>query len=78
MSDPIRQAVDVLLDGMNEDELRVVGFIAARLTLGRADYGPLDVESDGRDFGREIDEEAADLLVYAACLHLKTSAGRTG
>lgn len=49
------------------DELRVLVTVAERLALGRAVYGRLDLNADGRDFHRETLEEAADGLVYAAC-----------
>ena len=62
-----RAAVSASLSGLGTDELRVLGFIAARLRMGREAYGPLDLATDRRDWRRERDEEAADLLVYAAC-----------
>jgi len=52
---------------LGADELRVLVLVAERLAKGRARYGALAVERDGRDFRTEALEEAADGLVYVAC-----------
>lgn len=65
------QAVDVT--GLNDDEVYVVEQIVDRLRrLGHTNYGPLVLDADPRDFGRELDEELADAVFYAAV----KSAGR--
>lgn len=46
------------------DEMRVLVAIAARLALGRRQYGDLDIASDTRDWRREALEEQLDWLVY--------------
>ena len=56
-----------LASGLGPDELAVLLLVAERLTVGREHYGTLDVANDGRRFGVEALEEAADGLVYAAC-----------
>jgi len=55
------------LEAFGGDELDVLGYIAERLRLGRGRYGPLDLSTDPRDWREEQAEEAADMLVYAAC-----------
>lgn len=55
------------LQPYTDDELEVLGYVAARLDLGRTRYGPLRVSGDARDWQRERMEEMADALVYAAC-----------
>ena len=56
-----------LASGLGPDEQAVLLIVAERLTVGRQRYGTLDVATDGRRFGIEALEEAADGLVYAAC-----------
>jgi hypothetical protein len=52
---------------LGADEQAVLLLVAERLTVGRERYGTLDLAHDGRRFGIEALEEAADGLVYAAC-----------
>lgn len=53
------------LDKLGGDELRVVEFMLRRIAdEGRARYGPLDLQSDRRDFKREAFEEWADGWFY--------------
>lgn len=50
------------------DELEVLVLVAERLAgAGRRSYGPLELDSDPRDFQREALEELADGAVYLAC-----------
>jgi hypothetical protein len=56
-----------LASGLGTDEQAVLLLVAERLTAGRARYGTLDVESDGRDFPVEALEECVDAIVYATC-----------
>lgn len=51
----------------NHDELRVIDSILAGLEKGRSVYGPLDLQSDPRDWQREAAEERRDTLIYDAC-----------
>lgn len=46
------------------DELKVLAKVAARLAMGRKQYGALDIASDRRDWTKEASEEALDLAVY--------------
>lgn len=46
------------------DELRVLGAVHERLTVGRAHYGGLSLAGDGRDWLRELWEEQADAVIY--------------
>jgi hypothetical protein len=48
------------------DELRVLDRIAARLQVGRRQYGELHIARDGRDWTEEALQEALDLSVYLA------------
>jgi hypothetical protein len=56
-----------LASGLGHDEQAVLLLVAERLVMGRTRYGELDIAHDGRRFGVEALEEAADGLVYAAC-----------
>jgi len=68
----MRKEIDALLDEASPDELGVVLFVCRRLIgIGRANYGPLKLATDERDFDTELDEELADALVYAACARLR-------
>lgn len=49
------------------DELRVVAQILAGIERGRADYGPLDLDKDDRDFDDEARQEIRDALFYLCC-----------
>ncbi len=51
---------------LGDDETRVLLLIGRRLAMGQQIYGRLDVANDSRDWRRELGEEAADALVYAA------------
>lgn len=57
---------------LGADELRVLARIAERLTMGRRQYGELDVD-DGRDWREEATQEALDMAVYLA---LRLEVGR--
>lgn len=48
----------------SRDELRVIDRVLQGLERGRAVYGPLNVNTDPRDFEREAAEEFRDALVY--------------
>jgi hypothetical protein len=50
----------------SEDELRVIDDVLAGLERGADQYGPLDLERDGRDWNEEAAQEARDLLAYQA------------
>jgi hypothetical protein len=57
---------------MNNDELEVLVTVAERLMgPGRDQYGPLDIDSDGRDWKQEGFEEGIDWIVYATIRWLK-------
>lgn len=56
-----------ILGQLGPDERRVMLFVARRLLMGQAQYGLLNILRDRRDWKRELGEEAADALVYAAC-----------
>ncbi len=71
-----RDALDAVLDTLDTDELRVLTAIATRLQRGAQIYGPLNLETDKRDFATEGHEELRDYLVYFACEHLKKAGGR--
>lgn len=68
-----REAWEELQEDLLEyspDELDVLGWVAARLTVGRARYGPLTLSGDPRRWLQERAEEAADILVYSAMAEL--------
>jgi len=70
----LREKISKQLEGASLDELRVIAFVVERLCmLGRASYGPLDLSTDERDFGIELDEEIADALVYIAAKRIKSA-----
>ncbi|MCK6553322.1 hypothetical protein L6Q96_01850 [Candidatus Binatia bacterium] len=59
-----RDALMATASELGPDELRVLRLLAARLALGRRQYGALDLDRDTRDFGVEAVAEAADLAIY--------------
>lgn len=62
--------LDVLLAEWTDDELDVMGVGWDRMNRSRVVYGPLDLETDERDFDAEAAEEAADRLAYRAMAKL--------
>ncbi len=56
---------------LGEGELLVLEAIAARLRMGRQQYGPLRPVPDSRDWKREATEELLDGCVYLACETLR-------
>lgn len=66
----LRSELAVILLSVNEDELRVILRFARRINGGRKLYGPLNLATDTRDFGKEIQEEMLDASAYA-CMALE-------
>lgn len=64
-------ALEAILDGLNDDERAVVLDVAIglaqRMATGRKRYAPLDLASDKRDWVREAREEMLDGAAYLAC-----------
>lgn len=56
---------------LNADELAPLIAFAKRFADGRAQYGELDLASDGRDFLAEAEAEAIDLVFYANAARIK-------
>jgi|GEM_PF-6799835 len=56
---------------LDADELEILLFVAQGLLVGKAQFGTLEVESDGRDFAVEALEEVRDALVYVGAKLLK-------
>ncbi len=68
--------VTALLSELNEDEQAVVLRITERMVAGRARYAPLDLATDRRDWTREAEEEAWDLVAYVAMRTCARGRGR--
>ncbi|MFW5875727.1 MAG: hypothetical protein ACOCXM_03225 [Myxococcota bacterium] len=77
-ADP-RARLDAAAGALGDDEIRVLALVAERLAMGRRQYGPLELQTDGRAFHQEALEEAADGLVYtaAALIRSTTTEGKT-
>jgi len=58
------KAVDVT--GLEPDAIRVVERVVERLRLGQAQYGPLDLATNPRDWRAEATEEFLDGAIYLA------------
>lgn len=55
------------LQELTRDELAVVVQVVTRLLdVGRRSYGPLQLDSDQRDFEAEADDEITDWMIYRA------------
>ena len=65
------------IERLNEDEREVLFVILDRLEMGRANYGPLDLE-DGRDWEAEWLDEAIDGFAYAAMRTVQIRRRRSG
>jgi hypothetical protein len=68
-------SADALLAGLGPNEravaLEVLAQTAARLRAGAAQYGPLSLATDARDWVAEANEEALDGAVYHAMERIK-------
>lgn len=62
----LARLLDVLVE-RGGDELAVLEGMALGLIAGLGSYGPLDLDTDRREWDREIDQERRDELVYRAC-----------
>jgi hypothetical protein len=60
------RGLEMELNGLGIDELRILRFVAKRLHAGAKQYGDWALKSDKRDWSQEMAEELADALVYAA------------
>lgn len=66
MHKELSEYIAARLPACSLDELRVIEYVLAGLEHGRAEYGPLDLASDERDWLRERAMECRDLLFYTA------------
>lgn len=64
--DELIRSLSARLNECSHDELRVLAQVLAGIERGRADYGPLDLERDARDFADEAQQELRDALFYMA------------
>ena len=63
----IQHALGEAMLRMNNDELYVLLQVANKLVgKGRAEYGPLTLDTDGRDFLAEAAQELVDYVAYKA------------
>ena len=74
LHDGVRQELDDAVEGLGEDELRVLTRIATRLRHGQEVYGKVHAATDTRDFRAEAREELEDFLVYDALRWLRDDA----
>lgn len=58
--------VAVKLGQLNADELEALEMLLDKLLAGKAKHGPLDLDTDQRDWLAEMSEEAFDGAFYAA------------
>lgn len=59
-----KEELKELVNGLGEDEVRILVRVARRLEFGRQRYGLMDLKNDKRDFVREAMEEILDWMVY--------------
>ena len=62
--DDIRASIAAHCAQLGADELDLLEHIARRLVMGGRTYGPLNLETDNRDWDREAEEELVDAMVY--------------
>jgi hypothetical protein len=65
------------LPACSDDELRVISRVLDGIEQGRADYGPLHVLRDVRDWRREATLELRDWLFYMAAHEVAADARAT-
>ena len=66
----VKQVLAVF-DGLDGDELDVLGEIVERLKVGKRRFGQLVVSEDGRDFDAEARSELVDFPIWSAMASLK-------
>jgi hypothetical protein len=67
----LRASIIARLPQLSHDELRVFDVQLDRmLRIGRANYAPLNLSSDQRDWSSEIGEELSDALFYLCARHV--------
>jgi len=64
------------LGSLNADELEAFDVMLAKLEQGKRDHGPLDLDTDKRDFPAEGREELRDWLWYRAFHEVKQRRGK--
>ncbi len=57
-------ALAVLTKQMNADELELLGLVALKIVNGSAKHGPMQLDTDTRDFDVEMQAERIDLALY--------------
>lgn len=57
-------AVAIKLSRLNADELEAIDLLLEKLLAGKAKYGPLDLDTDQRDWLAEIVGEQLDTAFY--------------
>ncbi len=70
-----RAALGDACEQLGPDELRVLRLIAARLEVGRRQYGQLDTTTDRRNWMAESRDEMFDGCVYLALATMKRAGG---
>lgn len=73
-ADEHAEALELLQESigpLSGDELDVIGYLLERAKVGRAVYGELKLDSDGRDWLQETGDELHDGLFYTAAFALK-------
>lgn len=68
---PVPVSLASALTGLEPDALEVLARIAVRLQKGQKYYGKLDVQTDTRDFRKELREELEDAIVYTLIDEMK-------
>jgi hypothetical protein len=67
----LRASIIARLPQLSHDELRVFDVQLDRmLRIGRANYAPLNLAGDQRDWSSEIGEELSDALFYLCARHV--------
>lgn len=69
--DALQASIINRLPQLSHDELRVFDVQLDRmLRIGRANYAPLDLSQDSRDWSDEIGQELSDALFYLCARHV--------
>lgn len=75
--DDVRESLSAKLDKLGTDELGVLNELAARLVMGRSQYGELKLAADRRNWRNEAAAESLDLAIYLTCEMLSGNTGGT-
>lgn len=70
-TEELRDKIARQLESLGPDEVEVIAEITDRIVMGRQLYGELRIDTDNRDWMKELEAEILDSSVYSAVKIIK-------